>query len=247
MVTRTKIKSCVSGRPDTLSIGRWMRDLDPFAPAGWNGRIAPAADHHLPRDGALELRTATPGDIPEVAELLEDALGAKYRPAYGRRSRAAIAAVMRAELAAGGNGYLVAAHDGTVVGAAHLTTPPSEALIDWIGTIRAEIGLMRTLRADLMLSSLAHGPLMPGEGYVGEVAVSPHARRRGVARALMSEVARRAADAGCTHLSLWVARENDAAQALYSGLGFTRVSDRRLWGTGRLFGSRGLVLMHRDL
>lgn len=59
------------------------------------------------------------------------------------------------------------------------------------------------------------------------LAVSPEARRRGVARRLLREAAQRLADSGVTRLILEVAESNLAARALYSASGFTEVGRRR--------------------
>jgi ribosomal-protein-alanine N-acetyltransferase len=67
-----------------------------------------------------------------------------------------------------------------------------------------------------------------GELQVLNVAVAPWARRRGVAAALVAEVARRAArDGGCTAAFLEVRRGNQAALALYRSLGFRESGLRR--------------------
>jgi GNAT superfamily N-acetyltransferase len=56
-------------------------------------------------------------------------------------------------------------------------------------------------------------------GYVRNVAVAPGARRRGVGRALMEATARHLRSIGKTHWRLNVGPRNDAALALYEGLG----------------------------
>lgn len=194
----------------------------------------------------VAVRRARAGDADRVAELLSEALADKYRPAYGDRARRAIRAVMLAEIAAGTPGYMVADAGGRVVGAAHLTCADSP-YVDWRGTLRSAIGRRGTWRADAVLAFLAHGPLSPGEGYVGEVAVDPAWRRRGVGDAVMSAVEEDARRRGCDFLSLWVTAENAAARALYEARGFRHVRTRRLPLGPRLFGARRLVLMHLSL
>jgi ribosomal protein S18 acetylase RimI-like enzyme len=54
------------------------------------------------------------------------------------------------------------------------------------------------------------------------VAVSPEARGRGVARALMEECIRRARSAGATSLGLHTSRSMRTAMALYTRMGFER-------------------------
>ncbi len=53
------------------------------------------------------------------------------------------------------------------------------------------------------------------------LAVLPHTRRRGVARALMQAVRRHAANAGVKQIFIEYARDNQAAHALYESVGYT--------------------------
>ncbi|MFI6844691.1 GNAT family N-acetyltransferase [Kitasatospora sp. NPDC050467] len=55
----------------------------------------------------------------------------------------------------------------------------------------------------------------------GAIEVAPYARRAGLATALMAVLAARAAEEGATGAYLQVEAENDGANALYDGLGFT--------------------------
>ncbi|WP_299443519.1 ribosomal protein S18-alanine N-acetyltransferase [uncultured Phycicoccus sp.] len=59
------------------------------------------------------------------------------------------------------------------------------------------------------------------------VAVAPAARGRGLGRALVDELERRAAARGAGHLMLEVRADNTAAVALYEGRGFVVLSRRR--------------------
>src|SRR6185369_8026101 len=59
--------------------------------------------------------------------------------------------------------------------------------------------------------------------HVSQIVVAPHARRRGVGRALLAEVASRAREAGCTTWRLNVKPDNVAALALYESFGMRRV------------------------
>lgn len=61
------------------------------------------------------------------------------------------------------------------------------------------------------------------------VAVAPQARGRGLGRALVDELERRAAARGAGHLMLEVRADNTAALALYQGRGFVVVSRRRAY------------------
>ena len=59
--------------------------------------------------------------------------------------------------------------------------------------------------------------------HISQIVVAPHARRAGVGRALMLEIAQRARDARCTTWRLNVRPENAPALALYEGLGMSRM------------------------
>jgi ribosomal-protein-alanine N-acetyltransferase len=65
------------------------------------------------------------------------------------------------------------------------------------------------------------------EAEVLSVAVSPPARRRGIAAQILMAAAEEAARAGATRLFLEVGTENAAALALYRRLGFFEVGRRR--------------------
>jgi ribosomal protein S18 acetylase RimI-like enzyme len=58
------------------------------------------------------------------------------------------------------------------------------------------------------------------------LSVSPSARRRGVARALIDECVRRARTSGATELGLHTSKSLGAAIALYEAMGFTRTPER---------------------
>lgn len=74
------------------------------------------------------------------------------------------------------------------------------------------------------------------------VAVATGLRRRGLGRALVVDLLEHAADQQVHEVLLEVAADNSAAQALYAGLGFTRLSRRRdYYGAGR----DGVVMLRR--
>jgi ribosomal-protein-alanine N-acetyltransferase len=62
------------------------------------------------------------------------------------------------------------------------------------------------------------------EGYINNVAVLPAYRRRGIARALLTELEKSAE--GLAFLTLEVRESNSAAQALYVSLGYLPVGRR---------------------
>jgi ribosomal protein S18 acetylase RimI-like enzyme len=93
-------------------------------------------------------------------------------------------------------------------------------------------------------------PVPPvGSWYVDALAVAPHARRRGVATALLAAADQRARDMGARALALDTGLENRGAQRLYEAAGFserTRVEapDRR---AALALGGRGFVSYVRPL
>ena len=65
------------------------------------------------------------------------------------------------------------------------------------------------------------------EGYISNVAVAPEARRRGIGRALVSEMLRLAEKRALSFVTLEVRAHNESAIALYALEGFERVGLRR--------------------
>ncbi|MBO6041108.1 MAG: ribosomal protein S18-alanine N-acetyltransferase [Oscillospiraceae bacterium] len=65
------------------------------------------------------------------------------------------------------------------------------------------------------------------EGYISNVAVAPEARRRGIARALVSTLLGRAEELSLSFVTLEVREHNEPAIALYAGLGFVPVGLRK--------------------
>lgn len=68
--------------------------------------------------------------------------------------------------------------------------------------------------------------LIPPAGEIITLGVAPAARRRGAARALLSDLIARARIRGIGTLTLEVADDNEAAFHLYDGLGFERIGLR---------------------
>ena len=65
------------------------------------------------------------------------------------------------------------------------------------------------------------------EMQIGNFAVAPGFRHRGVARKLMDEILRIAADRGCCSIYLEVRESNKPAQSLYSSCGFVPAGTRK--------------------
>lgn len=66
----------------------------------------------------------------------------------------------------------------------------------------------------------------PGEAEIRALAVEPGARGRGIGRALLAEVMKRAGERGVRHLLLLARPETRAAQHLYAQAGFLRLPER---------------------
>ncbi|HWH13171.1 MAG TPA: GNAT family N-acetyltransferase [Miltoncostaeaceae bacterium] len=193
------------------------------------------------------VRHAHPGEHGDVAAVLVDALGSKYRPALGPHAQEALAELIAAELDGGSHGYVVAERGGRVVGAAHLATaedPPPPPAYD---TLAQTCGRLRAVWALAVLSLLGHGRLARDEAHVSELAVHSGARRQGVGRALLRALDDEARARGKRRVTLWVTWENAGARALYEGHGYREVR-REPWRMGRwVFGARGAALMERRL
>ena len=65
------------------------------------------------------------------------------------------------------------------------------------------------------------------EGSVGDVAVAPEARRRGIGRALTEAMLADAGERGLATLTLEVRQSNAPARALYESCGFREVGRRK--------------------
>ncbi len=65
------------------------------------------------------------------------------------------------------------------------------------------------------------------EGYIANVAVDPAARRRGIGRALIAELLKRAKALDLSFVTLEVRESNAPAIALYAGFGFVPVGLRK--------------------
>lgn len=88
-----------------------------------------------------------------------------------------------------------------------------------------------------VLCAVEHGAMVAvatrgtrnGDGHVGQLAVLPEQRGRGLAVALLLESFRRDAAAGHSRTTLTVDGENDRARRLYEGVGMTVEAEYRRW------------------
>jgi len=85
------------------------------------------------------------------------------------------------------------------------------------------------------------------EAEILTLCTRPSARRRGVGRQLVTALAQRLRTAGAAALFLEVDADNDAALALYRGLGFSAVGERRGYYGGSGESGGDAVIMRRDL
>jgi ribosomal-protein-alanine N-acetyltransferase len=84
-----------------------------------------------------------------------------------------------------------------------------------------------TCHAIMMSNGFVLFDIADGESEILTLAVAGAARRRGVGRALMQVAMAQAAADGAQTMSLEVAVDNEAALALYRGLGFGEIGRRR--------------------
>ena len=144
----------------------------------------------------IVVRAARPAEHERIARLTLQAY-AEYASVMEPSAWAALEQAVRASLADDtGVTRLVAEDAGTIVGSAALYAPDSAAY-----------------------GSLASPTSWP---EVRLVAVAPHARGNGIARALVEECIRRARLARATVLGLHTSRSMRAAITLYERMGFVR-------------------------
>ncbi len=86
-----------------------------------------------------------------------------------------------------------------------------------------------------------------GEAEILTVGVAPWARRRGVARALMTAAIGAARGAGAADMFLEVDVDNTAAVTLYEGLGFVRSGLRKAYYDRGANGRADALVMRLDL
>jgi ribosomal protein S18 acetylase RimI-like enzyme len=87
--------------------------------------------------------------------------------------------------------------------------------------------LAREGGVDVGLAAVFAEPDVPGRMHLVSMWVAPRYRRRGVARALVDQAVRWAAERRAREVVLWVADQNTAARRLYERLGFRPTGGRQ--------------------
>ena len=166
-------------------------------------------------------------DARAAAVLLYESAGGLYDRYAGspRLARRALArALEHDDTTASPDVVWVAELDGRVAGA--MAAMP----VDW-WAMRSRGFLSVTLRAIppwrwpaalwLYRTGSRAAPALPANSlYVDSLATATHARRRGVARALLAEADRQAGSRGLPRVALDTFADNHAARALYRGAGY---------------------------
>ena len=166
-------------------------------------------------------------DARAAAALLYESAGGLYDRYAGspRLARRALARALESDdTTASADVVWVAELDGRVAGA--MAAMPVDW---WAGRSRGFLSV--TLRAIppwrwpaalwLYRTGARAAPALPANSlYVDSLATAMHARRRGVARALLVEADRQAGNRGLTRVALDAFADNYAARALYRGAGY---------------------------
>jgi ribosomal protein S18 acetylase RimI-like enzyme len=152
---------------------------------------------------AIEVREATPTEHGEAGRVTAGAYREFVRPGDDDWE-AYLARIADVADRASRTTVLVAAEDGRILGSLTLELE---------GRVRDE-------------DDDEHRPLEPGEAHIRMLGVDPHARGRGVARALMEAAEARALEAGKSVVTLNTTRRMAAARAMYERLGYERTEDR---------------------
>ena len=113
----------------------------------------------------------------------------------------------------------------------------------FLGELRSPMIYARIVEHQERVAGYSLAWLGEGSGHLGNLAVVPEMRRRGVARALMNDLLERAETLGVDSLALEVRVSNFAAQWLYRGYGFRVAGLRRRYY--RDTGEDGLVMEWR--
>jgi ribosomal protein S18 acetylase RimI-like enzyme len=201
---------------------------------------------------AIDIRPARMDDIYPILRLHREAFADKFGAAFGANGAArgieAMAEAWRRQGVSALRGMLVAVADGQVIGTISLRT--WEMGNDNSGAAELAfhqvLGAWGALRSIFALSLLDH-QIDRGEGYITDVAVHGHYRRRGVAQALLSRVEEDARLRNKRFLGLYVSAANTPARQLYDGAGFIERRVRRSWLAAWVLRQRKWIYMRKEL
>lgn len=192
-------------------------------------------------DDRITIRRAESDDAPDLARLIDLAGGGVYEFLLDGLVPGMTAQEMLMPGLAGTTGSLshrqsgVAEMNGRIVGVAH--GYPA----DWIRT-EDYSGLPPDRVEHLAAFTATHDW---GSYFLSALAVDPQHRRRGIAGRLLAWFYERARTGGFDRVTLHVWADNDAAQRLYAGEGFTELDRAALPWHPRLPHEGGSVLLGR--
>ena len=168
-------------------------------------------------DAAFLVRRASSADIVAVRSLHDASLEVRYEPVFFTQL---VSPTVLCLVACEAGGTIVGVVSARLARSQNVSEEPPEGIWSLVGA-----ALLRVLRA--VLPTVDDGALdAPPACYIMTLCVSPAARRRGIARALLCALcAETEADGGfgggrARSRELHVLHSNAAAIALYEGLGF---------------------------
>jgi GntR family transcriptional regulator len=131
--------------------------------------------------------------------------------------------------------FVAAWRDGYpgIVDAAVLDALDEEDIADWLGTLTSSNGpttwAVESADGDVLAFS-RHGedPSDSRRGHIYSLYVAPHAKGRGIAKALLDHDLQLLAESGLETVTLWVFEQNQAARRLYESFDFVPDGARRV-------------------
>jgi len=200
------------------------------------------------------VRLAGPEEDPAIASLVVEGFLDKFRPVFGKRMDRSVKIMekwIRLEHASGGVTSLVIEGfaAGEIAGSVGVRAADSRDDVLARGlwrTLSRNLGFPRTVWATTLLSYPRYTPTS-SEAYIERLVVSPHFRRQGMARRLLSSAEDLARDAGKQTVGLHVSGNNLAACRLYEGEGYQEVSRQRSLLTGHFLNIRDWLFLQKTL
>lgn len=191
------------------------------------------------------VRVARPHDADQMAALLMDGLGEKFRPALGGGGDDRLARMLRRELVRGETYYVADDAEG-LIGVAHVDLGRAGSPAS-VRELAASLGWPRTTWALMVWSLIDAGRRRSDDAYIEEVVVAERARRRGLGVALLDACEGAARAANRRSVRLVVVWENEGAISLYRSRGYSIVARKRWWLGRLVYGSPGAYLMEKPL